>query len=425
MDAGQGMSYWAGIDWGHDTHVVVVVDSNRRLQKEFEVHHTPEGFAELSAALRAFTALKGIAVESHRGPLMVYLLQQGFRVYPINPKVSHAWRKNDSVAACKSDGRDGRVLAQELAVRHERLTCLAPDGELTRKLAMLCEDEQDLIGARTSLIQSLQDTLKQYFPAALNFFTEWTSPAAWDWLKKYTTPKQFCSASESALYRFLKGHRIGLSPVWQERVQSRKKACDWPADAALTEAYAMRALQLVGRLKVLEGQITLYRKRIEALFETHPDQALFDSLPGAGKKLAPRLLSIFGTDRERYESSHAISQLSGAAPVTLQSGRKTIVRMRRACRKHWRNTLHLFARSSVKFCPWAKAYYAYRRSCGDKDALALRKLADKWMHIIYRMWQNRTTYDDALHMKSLQKTNSPLLRFMDVENRGDNLAEIA
>src|SRR5690606_37920790 len=178
--------------------------------------------------------------------------------------------------------------------------------------------------------------LKQYFPAALNFFSDWTSPVAWEWLKKYPTPARFAAASESMLYAFLRKHRVGISALWQERVQSRKKACDWPADEELTEAYAMRVLQLVSRLKVTETQLVKYRKRIEDLFGTHPDKSIFEPLPGAGRKLAPRLLSMFGTDRTRYECSDAISQLGGAAPVTFTSGRKTTVRMRRACRKPWR-----------------------------------------------------------------------------------------
>ncbi len=49
----------------------------------------------------------------------------------------------------------------------------------------------------------------------------------------------------------------------------------------------MLALSLV---KMLFALLSEYRKRIEELFESHPDHDLFGSLPGAGPKLAPRLL---------------------------------------------------------------------------------------------------------------------------------------
>jgi hypothetical protein len=51
----------------------------------------------------------------------------------------------------------------------------------------------------------------------------------------------------------------------------------------------------------LEDRLAEYRKRIEELFRSHPDHELFGSLPGAGSKLAPRLLAEIGDDRERFE----------------------------------------------------------------------------------------------------------------------------
>jgi hypothetical protein len=49
-------------------------------------------------------------------------------------------------------------------------------------------------------------------------------------------------------------------------------------------------------LFALEDQLSEYRQRIEALFKSHPDHDLFGSLPGAGPKFAPRLLSEIGDD---------------------------------------------------------------------------------------------------------------------------------
>ena len=63
----------------------------------------------------------------------------------------------------------------------------------------------------------------------------------------------------------------------------------------------MLALSLVKMLFALENQLSEYRKRIEELFKSHPDHDLFGSLPGAGPKLAPRLLGEIGDDRERFE----------------------------------------------------------------------------------------------------------------------------
>lgn len=47
---------------------------------------------------------------------------------------------------------------------------------------------------------------------------------------------------------------------------------------------------LVAQLQVLLPSIAAFEVQIEALFESHPDAALFAALPGAGRHLAPRLL---------------------------------------------------------------------------------------------------------------------------------------
>jgi hypothetical protein len=425
MNEQASRSYWAAIDWSDEEHGCLVVDQEGRIQTEFRVANSCEGLAEMTSRFRGFVPLRGVAIESHRGPLLVHLLQEGFPVYPINPKLSHAWRKNDSVAECKSDERDGRVLAQELCVRHERLRVLVPEDGETRKLALLCEDEQSLIQDRTRLVQSLKSTLKQYFPAALQFFGDWTKPTAWAWLKRFPTPERFARASEHTLYKFLKGHRLGITPTWQRRVQERTKALDWPQDVEVREAYEMRVHQLVARLQALQRELDQYRKRIEELFASREDAAVFSSLPGAGPKLAPRLAMVFGAQKDRYDSAAPLRQLAGTAPVTKSSGRTTRVHFRRACRKSWRNTMHLFADSSKKYCAWARAFYEYRRNCGDRHALALRKLADKWIKIIYRMWKEGECYNDKRYLLALARTKSPILAYLTEEAAVENSHKIA
>jgi hypothetical protein len=64
---------------------------------------------------------------------------------------------------------------------------------------------------------------------------------------------------------------------------------------------------------VLQSQIDSYRAEIEKLFAQHPDHDLFGSLPGAGPKIAPRLLGEIGSDRSRFEDPTALQCLAGTA----------------------------------------------------------------------------------------------------------------
>ena len=87
------------------------------------------------------------------------------------------------------------------------------------------------------------------------------------------------------------------------------KACEFCGSEPTAKAKSMLALSLVKMLFALEDQLSEYRKRIEELFKSHPDHSLFGSLPGAGPKLAPRLLAesamIENASKARHKTSSA------------------------------------------------------------------------------------------------------------------------
>lgn len=85
-----------------------------------------------------------------------------------------------------------------------------------------------------------------------------------------------------------------------------------------------------------------YRKEIERLFEEHPDHHLFGYLPGAGGKLAPRLLSEMGTDRSLFESAQALQCYVGTAPVGFESSHLRKAYVRWMCNKSFRHAVHLW-----------------------------------------------------------------------------------
>ena len=90
----------------------------------------------------------------------------------------------------------------------------------------------------------------------------------------------------------------------------------------------------------------------------------------------------------------------GSAPVTRQSGKTRWVGCRRACNKRLRHTLHLWADKSRAKCAWAEVYYQHKRQHGHSHAAALRCLAQRWVKILWKMWQTGTPYDEALHTRN-------------------------
>ena len=68
------------------------------------------------------------------------------------------------------------------------------------------------------------------------------------------------------------------------------------AQSAVVKVSAQRIRSLI------RGVADLDRK-IEEAAAAHPDFFIFESLPGAGAVMAPRLLAAFGSQRERYGSA--------------------------------------------------------------------------------------------------------------------------
>lgn len=399
---------WVGLDWGGSSHSVSIVDENRIIIEQFVVDADLKGLRALGTRLRAQGPVAGIAIEATRNPVVGSLVSQGFTIYPVNPKLSKNWRECSSVAGIKNDARDGLVLALELARRHESLRPLKKDDPAAAELAGLCAKTRDLIDQRTALVQRLKATLGQYYPGGLAFFSDWTSPTAWSFLKRFPRPEVLARAHKSTLIRFLRANRIGLKPVWLERIEKRNEVEQWPTpDDSL--ALEQMALATVVQLMAIQPRIDICDRLIAERAEALPEARLLRSLPGAGDRLAPALTAIAALALGQGGGGlEALRCLAGVAPVEVQSGKRRRVRIRHRCNRHWRNILHLFARCSTVHCDWAKAYYDLRREHGDRHGTALRKLADKWLKIINRMLATGEAYDDERYVEALRKNGSPV-----------------
>ena len=174
-------------------------------------------------------------------------------------------------------------------------------------------------------------------------------------------------------------------------------------------AKTLLAVSLARLLQTLAAQLDCYRERINVAFAQHPDHGLFGSLPGAGEKLAPRLLAEIGEDRSRLPTSESLQTYGGTAPVTIQSGKDCYQRVRRACKLSMRSTVHLWEDLSRRKCAWAETYYQAYRKKGNTPAIALRCLGQRWLKILWIMWQTGNSYDEALHTRNQREHGSWVL----------------
>ena len=177
-------------------------------------------------------------------------------------------------------------------------------------------------------------------------------------------PTGFGIGWQTKVGKFLPTERLARPQTYEKRMEIFARAAEFVSGQALTRAKSRLALARARMLRVLQSQIDSYRAEIEKLFAQHPDHDLFGSLPGAGPKIAPRLLGEIGSDRSRFKDPSALQCLAGTAPVSYQSGQIHKVYLRRHCNKLLRHAVHLWANLSRQSCPWAAVYYEQLRTLG-------------------------------------------------------------
>lgn len=405
---------FVGIDWADKKHDIYWIHVNGKCGHRV-IEQSPEAIEELVAWM---TEMAGggpvaVALEKSRGPLQFGLMfRDAITLYPIDPKQFACYRDSFTSSGAKSDPEDAFLLARMLRERYRELKPLTPDDEPTRRIAHLCQARRQLVDESTRLKLQLQALLKTFFPLLLTF-GDVASDLVLEVLRRWADPRQFRRVHPQTLKKLFQKHGMRNEERLEERIQAIRKTPLLTRDAPLIESLVFRVTALAGQLKPVLEQIAALEQALDKAMRAHPDAALFQGPPGAGKAMAPRLLAAFGSDRERFDSGDEVAVVSGIAPVTRQSGKTKIVTRRRGCSKFLKQTFHEFADHARKWCRWSKAYYAWLKSKGMGHHAAVRKLASRWIRILYRMWKTRTAYDEARYLQRMHQTNHPLLQFLE------------
>lgn len=388
MKAWNEITHYAGFDWARDHHDVIIVDRAGWIVADFQIEHTAQGWQRLREQFAVLGPHVAACVETSQGAVVEQLLDSGAVVYPISPASAKNYRGRKVPSGNKTDRVDAWSLADALRVDGHGWRALGKEDPLIAELRLLCRDEVSLIGERTALINQLQSALGEYYPAALEAFEDWTLPSAWLFVEAFSTPQA----------------------TYQKRMEIFSRAGEFTSGEALTRAKSRLALARARMLRLLQSQIDAYRAEIEKLFAKHPDHDLFGSLPGAGPKIAPRLLGEIGSDRARFADPAGLQCLAGTAPVSYQSGQIHKVYLRRHCNKLLRHAVHLWSNLSRQSCAWAAVYYDQLRKKGKSHACALRCLGQRWLKILWKMWQDGTQYNPDLHARNQLKHGSWVLK---------------
>ena len=283
-----------------------------------------------------------------------------------------------------------------------------PDTEATRRVQNLVEERRKLVDERTEQSNRLTSHLKIYFPQILNWFEHLDTELVCALLLRWPTLEELQRVAPAQLRTFFRKHHCRNQELIERRIQEIRQAIPAIRDRAVIEAKSTVVKVTVRMMRNLLEGIAALDEKIEEAAAAHPDFFIFDSLPGAGAVMAPRLLAAFGSQRERYGSAGEVQTYSGIAPVIERSGKKKWVHFRRACPKFLRQSFHEWAGHSIAQSVWARSYYQQLRSRGKGHHAAVRALAFKWIRILFRCWKDRVAYDEVKYLVVLGRRGSPL-----------------
>jgi transposase len=374
--------------------------------KEFRIVITAYDFNFLLDQLNQLTCDKSeimIGIETDKNILADFLVANGYAVYSINPLKVSRFKERYTVSAKKDDKFDAESIARFLHKDGSMFRPVMRSSAECEELRVHCETVRLLIRERTMLINRLRADLSLYFPSFLGFFRELDTSVPLNILRAIQGPAHIKGLSEEQFLEKISEVKY-IGAVRKKCLYGHLNAETIHFDSDREKGLSRRVIILAEQILKLNESISELEKDVAALYERHEMQPVFSSLPGAGKRLAPRLLTSFGDNRDRFESYQSVQCYAGTAPVTEKSGKSFFsVKMRRACNKTFKDDIYQFANCSLKQEPWAMQFYQEQKSNGKSHSRAVRALGNKWLKIIYRMWKDGVQYDRNVFLEKREK----------------------
>jgi len=392
------MRIFVGDDWAEDHHDVHLMNDNgerlgaRRLPEGLE---GIRGFHELVAAYVDDPSEVIVGIETDRGLWVSALVGAGYQVYAINPLSVARYRERHNVAGAKSDAGDAKVLADLVRTDRHNHRQIAGDSADAEAIKVLARGHQSLIWARTRHTNMLRSALREYYPAALNAFSDLADRDALAVLAKAATPAQGERLSIGQIQAALKrGGRQRNIERRASEIQASLRSAQLAAADAVADAFAATTRAAVGIIAELNRQIDLLEATLTERFRQHPDADIYHSLPGFGVVLGARALGEFGDDPNRYANSKSRRNYAGTSPLTVASGKKKAVLARHVRNRRLYDALDQAAFCSLTQSPGCRSLYDQRRAAGDLHHQALRALANRLVAILHGCLQHRTLYNE-------------------------------
>lgn len=394
------MNHFVGIDWADQKHDICVIDDKGQIIREFIIGDHNGGYLNLHVYLQSLTTPR-IILERPTGLLVDYLMDVGYPVYFVPPTISVTHRPRKS----KSDRGDAYMLANLLWRNDDECRLVVRSTDLCQQIRQVVVAHDKMQRESQRLGAQLRNHLKNYYPAILKMFSTPNQPLTYAFLEAFPDPHEAAQASLEELQGFFSGQKYRYS----QRIESHLETLQRDTPTRLnTHGDQLGTAALVAVLKTTDEQIRILRREMHRLFRQHPNYNWIKSLPGVGDLNGARLLARLGDNRDPFEDVDMLRATAGTVPITRSSGKRRSVHFRQACSRPLRKIFYDLAMKSKAKSAWAKDYFEAQLARGHAPARANRALANRWVGIVWKLWETGEMYNEAKHQANREQADAIL-----------------
>ena len=344
-----------------------------------------------------------VAIERPDGPLVERLLDAGLRVLALHPNKVAAARDRFRVSGGKSDRFDAFVLCELARTDHHRFRVLEPDSDRTKAIRALTRAREDLVAARTGIVNQLRAELERFWPGPLLLFSHMDAEILLAFLERYPSQADAHGLGVARMQAFLEREHYsgGQHPTaLMAKLRSAPRARVGELELA---ARRHLVLSFVAMIRTLNAQIKDLEAEIRTQVRAHPDGPIFLSLfkSPASVITAAELLAEIGDCRERYPTGTR-SPPTPARPRSRRVRQMEDRRLPPGVQQAPTRRVLPPRRQQPPLAPLGPDLYAQARQRGHEHPRAIRTVGRAWCRVVWQCWRNHTPYNPAQH-RALQR----------------------
>ena len=401
------MKQYLGIDIAKHEHVLGSrYESGEQHGKAFAFGNDEKGFASLLERFRELGAApeESLVVIESTGhywmALWEFLVAHGYEVAIVNPVLTDAFRKADTLRKTKTDRVDAFLIAEYARFKNLGPTRVSPEG--AEGLKQLTRYRHHLVGERTALKNRLTSVADRIFPELAGLFSDKHSATARAVLGEYGTAAKVAATDIRTLTKTVKSASRGRHG--REKAVEVKEAAKKSVGATFAaEALAFEAKHIADLVGHLDAEIAELDKEIARLLDPEVG-ALLQTIPGIGPVCAATIAAEIG-DPDRFDGPGKLMAYAGMDSTKFQSGRLDgdEQHMSKRGSAPLRNALMTAADGARRFDPYFGDYYDSLRARGKHHYVAVSGCARKLCGVILAVLRERRPYEPRPSIQSQQK----------------------